>query len=418
VTIASLEEAVEVYGSIDDPDAQVTTLGLLANAYTDARGRVDAVRPIPDRMRAILAGGGSDLARAELDHTEAILRYFDQDLEGALAAIERGARAFDRIGGDRWRRVMGEKANLLAMVGRIREATLLLNGMVTVAGRDGDLRAMAQGLGALALFSPEFVEAVDLYEEAAAVARRGGYGSIEMGALANGLEFAIEAGKWDQADRFAASLAERPDLPDLAREPLTLGVALLAAYRGDADGADAAMAEVTEATSASDDPQLRAWARRIRAAMLLARGDLRGAVDEGKAVAAMEGSGPNVPSAVWTAGRAAAWLRDIESLRELLSDWTDPEEGFEQVIHRGVGAAVAALDGDARGALAAYETVLRGRLAANDRFAHALLVTDMVAVLPSDLVPADAVETARATLEELGAAPFLARLPARVPASP
>ena len=54
--------------------------------------------------------------------------------------------------------------------------------------------------------------------------------------------------------------------------------------------------------------------------------------------------------------------------------------------------------------------MLAGRLAGDDRFSHAVITADAVAVLPSDDVPEGAVETARAYLEEIGAAPLLARM--------
>ena len=54
--------------------------------------------------------------------------------------------------------------------------------------------------------------------------------------------------------------------------------------------------------------------------------------------------------------------------------------------------------------------MLAGRLASGDRFTHALVTLDAVAVLPEDLVPEGAVETARAYLEELRAGALLARL--------
>ena len=50
------------------------------------------------------------------------------------------------------------------------------------------------------------------------------------------------------------------------------------------------------------------------------------------------------------------------------------------------------------------------RLAAGDRFSHALVTLDAVAVLPEELVPEGAIEAARAYLEELRADALIARL--------
>jgi hypothetical protein len=53
---------------------------------------------------------------------------------------------------------------------------------------------------------------------------------------------------------------------------------------------------------------------------------------------------------------------------------------------------------------------LPARLAARDRFPHALVTLDHVSVLPEELVPEGAVEVARAYLEELRADALIARL--------
>lgn len=84
-------------------------------------------------------------------------------------------------------------------------------------------------------------------------------------------------------------------------------------------------------------------------------------------------------------------------------------------LSRSLEAGIAALEGKPRDAAAAYNSVLSGRLAAGDPFGHALITVDAVAVLPEELVPAGAVETARAYLEEIGAAPLLARLTSAQP---
>ncbi len=77
---------------------------------------------------------------------------------------------------------------------------------------------------------------------------------------------------------------------------------------------------------------------------------------------------------------------------------------------RSFEAGIAALEGRSTDAAANYDAVLAGRLAVGEPFMHALIVVDAAAVLPSELLPAGAVETARAYLEGIEAAPLLARL--------
>ena len=410
--IAYLREAIDVYHELDDVNAGVATMGLLASALGD-RHRPEEVQPLIERMRERLGDGGDDLARAELDHAVAIVQYFSGDFEACLESNERSLSGYERAGSwERFRKAIGEKTAVLVFVGRRREATLLARGRLAVATEENDLREMAAALGHLALMSPELVDSVGVYQEAASVARRGGYGASEMNALANGLEAAVEAGAWDVADRIAEDLRGRSGLPDFVRDPLMLGVALLAAYRGDAAAADAAMTELSTETRHSAEPQIRAWTRRAEALLLLMRGELERAYEQAMTSITDDPSGLNLPFSVWTAGRAALWLGDAAKVGAVMEAAGDPPEGAAAAGLRSFRAGLLALEGRHREAVPAYETVLRGRLAVGDRFFHAQMVTDMLAVLPPELVPTEAVEAARSSLAGIGAAPLLARLEA------
>jgi len=409
-TLAYLREAVQVLGALDNVDEEVATMGVLASALGD-QNQLDELRTLVERMHERLGEGGDDLARAELHHAVAIVRYFDGDYEACLASIELALPGFEGTRArDRFRKTIGEKTAVLGMVGRVREARLLIRGRLALATEENDLREMSAALGSAALWNPEIVEAVDGFMEAAAVARRGGYGESEMGALANGLEAAVEAGAWEVADRIIEDLRGRSDVPQAVLDTLALGAALLAAYRGDAAGAAGALARVSSETLSSPDPQIRAWVRRARAVLLLMGGDVDEACREARGAIEEDPSGLNVPLAVWTAGRAALWLCDPTEARAVVDAARDPEGGWAAASKRSYEAGIAALEGRAREAAATYEVLLRGRLAAGDRFAHAQVVTDMVAVLPPEHIPEEAVEAARSYLQEIGAVPLLARL--------
>ncbi|MEX0984663.1 MAG: adenylate/guanylate cyclase domain-containing protein [Actinomycetota bacterium] len=408
--IAYLEQAVEVLGELGDVDGQVVLMGAAADAYGDLN-RVERVHTIVELMAQLLGDGGGVRARAELDHATAIGHYFHEDMESCLISMDRALEGFERVKAvERYQRAISEKAYVLFQVGRRRESAMLRRGILAIAAEEGDLRSMARATIALALFADEGRESLDLSLEAASISRRGGYGGPEMTAMANAVEAAVECGAWEIADELLADLRGRPDLPSGLADYVALGAALLAAYRGGRAVATAAMDGLTEETTNSGDPTTRAWYHRALSLLALMAGELEEAYTEGMIGVDAEPAGPNRPLAVWCAGRAALWLRDAGKARVPL-ERTEPDDSrWELATRRGIEAGIAALEGHPRESAAAYENVLAGRLAQGDLFSHALLTLDAVAVLPADLVPEGAVETARAYLEEIGAAPLLARL--------
>ena len=323
---------------------------------------------------------------------------------GPCPGYER-ARVWDRV-----QKALVDRANILMSLGRYREATTVRRGMLATATEENDLRTMATVLVGLSLEAEEWSDALALSLEAASVARRGGYGGPEMLALANGVEFAVEAGAWETADEVLADLHARPDLPRTLLDAVWMDSALLAAYRGDLAGADAAIASVSEDTSASADPSPRAWYRRVRAVMALMAGDVSHGCDEALGAVDEEPMGPNAPAAAWVAGHAAVWLGDAAKARMALERMPVQEGRWHAAARRALEAGIDALEGRTREAAAAYDTVLAARLAAGDRFSHALVTLDAVAVLPEELVPEGAIEVARAYLEELRADALIARL--------
>jgi hypothetical protein len=144
--------------------------------------------------------------------------------------------------------------------------------------------------------------------------------------------------------------------------------------------------------------------------MALMRGDLAGATDEALGAVGEDPLGANSALAASCAGRAALWLRDAARARTALERTRFPDGGWQVAARRGLEAGIDALEGRRSEAASVYDGLLAGRLAAGDRFTHALITLDAVAVLPAELVPQGVVETARAFLEELGAEPLLARL--------
>ncbi len=408
--ISFLEEAVEVQRGIGDINAEVTMAGLLVEVLSQL-GRVDDLRPLVQEMRDRLGEGGDDRARAEVDEAVAHILYYDEDLEGCLERLDRCLAGFERTGArERFQHALSDRSYVLWLLGRRRESRIIHRGMLALATEEGDLRSMARASQAIGLAAEDGREGLERNLESAATARRGGYGGMEMISLANAVEAAIEFGEWARADDILADLQARPDLPPQLADLLKIDEALLAAYRGDAPAASAAIAGLSKATTESGDPTMRAWHHRALSVVRLMGGDVADAYEEGMRAIEAEPAGPNAPIALWFAGRAALWLGDAAKARAALDRASQEEGGWHATTRRALAAGLAALEGHSREGAAAYESFLAERIAKGDRFTHALATVDAVAVLPADLVPEGAVEVARAYLEELGAKPLLLRL--------
>ena len=313
--VMHLREAVDVWRAAGDVNAEAAAMGVLAVALGD-RNKVDEVRSLVDQMRARLGDVTDELARSELDLATAYVQYFDEDLEGCLASIEHSLGGFERSRAwDRFRHAVGLRSGALSLVGRRRESRLLRRGILAVATDENDLRAMAGALLGLGTVADESIESLELSMEAAAVARRGGYGQLEMTALANAVEGAVECGAWETADGILADLRGRSDLPVDIADMIAFVDALLAAYRGDVHGAEVALGNLSEETAASPDRTTRSFLRRVRSVLALMAGDLDGAYREAMGAIEEAPEDINVPLAVWCAGRAALWLGDSAKAR-------------------------------------------------------------------------------------------------------
>jgi class 3 adenylate cyclase/tetratricopeptide (TPR) repeat protein len=405
-----LEQAIAVLRELDDVDAQVVVMGALCTALAELE-TAEELRTLVGEMADRLGEAGGVRARAELDYAQCYVRYYDGDPVGCLAKLDLALAGFEKIQArDRFQKAIGDKATVLSMVGRRREAGMLRRGILDIVTEEGDLRSMSAATAQLAIYADEGREVVELSLEAAAIARRGGYGRPEMHALANAVEATVEFGEWRTADELLDDLGSRPDLPPGLADYVAFGAALLAAYRGDRAAASDAMDGLSEGTRTSEDLTTRAWHHRVRSLVSLMAGDIPDAYAEATAAIDAEPAGPNQPLAVWCAGRAALWLGDAAKARAPLERTEASDSRWEVATRRAIEAGIAALEGHPEEASAIYESVLAGRLAQGDRFSHALITADVVAVLPPDLVPEGAVEAARTFLDELGAIPLLARL--------
>ncbi len=364
-------------------------------------------------MRERLGEGGDELARASVNAAFAGVYVFTQELDECLRSIDRALAGYERAHAwERFAELLGFKTQILANLGRHREAMMLMRGILEMARNDNDLRLVSETLVGIstALTDEDVRGSLEAALESAATARRGGYGEVEMIALANAVEFAVECGAWDKADEVLEDLGGRPTLPVDVEDTIGLGTALLSAYRGDAAAAKAALGGLHPETVESAFPTMRAWSKRISSVVHLMAGELEPAYADAMGAMTEEPEGMNAPVAAWCAGRAALWLGDPAKARAPL-DITPARPGQMIACSRhAIEAGIAALEGRTRESASAYESVLSDWLASGDAFNHALTVVDAVAVLPADLIPEGAVETARVYLGELGAVPLLSRL--------
>jgi tetratricopeptide (TPR) repeat protein len=403
-------EAIDVLRATGDVTAAVVAMGVLGEAL----GEMDLVpelRSLARDMRERMGDSTDVLARASYDFVLGFLAYVDGDFETCLAGLHRALAGFEQCAEwGRFQRTISILPSVLRLLGRRRESMVLLRGLLAVADEENDLRTVATVRIALSLEAEEWTEAFEQSLEAAAVARRGGLGRPEMIASANAVEFAVETGAWPQADALLAALKDRPALPETVAEPLRLDIALLAAYRGDQALARATLDQVGRLGTEEGDRSMRAWYGRVRAVVRLTGGDLVGAFDEAIAAIGVEPLGPNSGVSAWCAARAAFWLGDGSRAHAALEAMPPDERRWATAVRQAVEAGIAALEGNATAAASVYDTLLSARLAVGDPFTHALMTLDAAAVLPEDLVPEGAVETARAYLEGLGAHGLLTRL--------
>ncbi|MGZ4152844.1 MAG: ATP-binding protein, partial [Actinomycetota bacterium] len=178
--IGYLRQAVEELRTLGDLNAEAAATGDLVQALAGPN-LSDDIRAVVAELQERMGEAGDERARAELHHAIAYVQYFDEDLEACLASVDRALPGFERARvWDRVQKALVDRANVLMGLGRHREATALRRGMLATAIEENDLRVQAQALVGLALEAEDWSEALELSLEAAAVARRGGYGGPEM----------------------------------------------------------------------------------------------------------------------------------------------------------------------------------------------------------------------------------------------
>jgi tetratricopeptide (TPR) repeat protein len=307
-------------------------------------------------------------------------------------------------------RGLSAKSQALFDLGRHREAAILARGALNLAEELGDNRARAEVLLRLSVQVNEDdpVEGLKASLAGAEAARRAGDRTLEIVNLANGAESAIDIGQWDVASEIISELEGR-DLTGFHAAGVAFSAAMLAALRGDVEGAFHRLDEVASRME-SDMVAERTWHLRVLSVVKLAGGDLEGAFRDAMAAVEPDPTGMNAPFAAWGAARAAIWLRDGDKLREALRAMIPLRGRWTDACRRSAEAGLAALEGRTSEAAVEYDRALEAWAAMDLPLDFAQTAVDAATVLPEAAQPSDAIERARQILTSLGARPLLDRL--------
>jgi tetratricopeptide (TPR) repeat protein len=404
---SALLEVAELAKEDGDAVNEAKALGTLIRAlFIEPEGSA----AVHERM-ARLAGHPDPRVRAHVAHGRATQLFLAGEHEAALRALDEALALWEVVDEQEWLfDAIRTKGTVLGVLGRHREATILMRGYIEEVRRLGDLREVASALfaGGVVFISEDPRAAFEASAESAEVSRRGGHWGAEVNAIGNGVESAIDLGEWKLAKEMLVRLGEFSSAP---RELLVLNQALLAAYRGEPDEA---VAEVM-AMPKHPNPIMHAWQARIRSVAATHGGDAATGHEAAMEAIERQPTGRTSPAAVWAAGHAALWSpKDpadaAAKLRSAIEATSMLRGAWIANVRRSLEAAIAALEGRTDEAAATYAEALKTWRTLQLPFDHAMTVADAVSVLDPALLPEGAVEDARAFLQRIGAQPALARL--------
>ena len=408
-----LRDAAELARSAGDLVDEALILGRLMDAFFDADNKA-AIVELAESMVTRLGAAAEPTIRVEVATAIGAIAYLRGDYEESLRSLDEQLALLESLEDTpRVMRTVTRKAIMLGLVGRHREASVLMRGEVETVRRGDDLRQLVESLGSasLVLAGDDPRGAFDALLEAISVARKAGYGTSEIYDLANGVEFAVELGEWPVADDMLARLQEMPSLAASEATAPSIGEALLAAYRGDPESASDAMASVGEWRN----PMARAWVHRVRSVVLTQGGDPGAGFDAAMAAIAEQPSGPNSMFALWSAGRAALWTPEqlplaAERIQSALEATTELRNAWVDGVRASLEAAIAGLEGRREDAVEGFKSALEVWAAMRLPFDHAMTVGDAMTVLGAEALPPGTIDEAKTFLNGIGAAPLLSRL--------
>ncbi|HET7901719.1 MAG TPA: AAA family ATPase [Candidatus Nanopelagicales bacterium] len=231
----------------------------------------------------------------------------------------------------------------LSNAGRHFESRLLGEEVLRRARATGSPVVVARAALALSISVSEEDprSALSLGLETADQAGLAGARALQVQALGNSAEAAVDLGDWTTAER-AIDEAEAIGAGDqIERDALALTRCMLTAYRGDPESAERT---VTEMRDDHGDLwlttlQFRTWHKRIHALTLHVAGRSAEALAVVREAIELEPAGANTPVVLWLGVQAAADLRAADPLRDLLAA-TDALRGQWISAVRSTAAAV------------------------------------------------------------------------------
>ena len=408
---AHLREAVELARGIGDHAAAARASARIGEVLL-LRGMVDQGLAEIREALEILGDVDSDPAVVELQAR--LAQVYMRAEENALA-IEWADRALE--GAERLDMVpaiaegMITKATSLGAMGRIREGEALLAGALGFADENdlpaSQMRAHTNLSNSMWITDPR--RGLEVARAGIDIARRLGNRPWYVLLTNNAIACATRTGDWDWALEREAELRaldlEPADLLSLTDTPI------IRACRG--VDVSSTIAELTELGRSLSDPSQIGVLTLVQGMQDL----VAGRDDEAfaKGIGAAEASVTVVGQATSLASHAAAWRGDLDGARRAHSILE--ESGVRgpavEASRRTMRAVVAALDGRAGEAAAAFRDAARQWRELGLRFDLALCHLDLLATLGSAGNGATAAaDEARMILLELQAEPFLRRLEA------
>jgi class 3 adenylate cyclase len=382
-------------------------LGRAILQIADPKGALEVLLPAWEEFADLEATPAGVRLMGVLSTAYGTLEQHDEELgwlERVVPIVERLDLLEDLAG------ALTGKGGALAVTDRPREGLLLLRGAHAMALTNG-FRRRERGARTMLTFFEQWAEpaaGVALAREGFEIARQIGSSAYGWQMAGNGVVSAIRVGEWD----WAAVVLEEwtpADTSDAAFAELFFDRGVLTALRGgdpspDIERATVLLAEMTDPQFESYDAWARAWTA-------FSTGHFTEAHRE--ASRAAETTSYFHPLATPLAARAALWAGDLASAHASMDQ-------LGQTVFRGqalamdkaaIEAGIAALEGRTSEALAQYRETIRGWRALGLAWDEALTVVDMVAFLgPADAEVRAAADWALATLERLGAQPYLGRL--------
>ena len=300
------------------------------------------------------------------------------------------------------------KASSLSYLGRVREASALMEAAIVIAHESGDISTELRARSNLAstLWSSEPRRVIEMqaanYELACRVGNR---------QMANWIIQSLVAGTWLNGGDWDAVLAKADEalatVRDVSEEASILSsICLIRAARG--EPTDDALRILESAAEQLSDPLNPAQVHALKGDRALVRGDNRTAFGEFMSAAEFRG----LASIYQTeAARPALWSRDPDLVRQVLAQLdatADADRAATLAVRVATRAGLAALEGRRQEALAGYRDAFERYAALGYEFALAQVELDAILLLGTDAPELRAAaDHARAVFERVRARPYV-----------